>query len=208
MLERLHAVHVRRQLRHAHARVRGEAAIDLVEIDLLPDRAARRRNGSGLVAGSTRLTTRPPIVTPASSQLLDRPRGFLDRQPLGDQHQHERARARAEQPRAELAQPLEPLDSEIMTGSVASSCSMPSMARRDRDSARIHASISSGMRISRRVCPVGAVSKTIRSKRSSSPRISAPMRSNSAISSAPGMLAARSICRLASLRMCVAEQAR
>ena len=98
-------------------------------------------------------------------------------------------------------------DSDIMTGSVASSCSTPSMARRERDSARIHASISSGMRISRSVWPVGAVSKTIRSKRSSSPRISAPMRSNSAISSAPGMLAARSICRFASLRMCVAEQA-
>ena len=58
-----------------------------------------------------------------------------------------------------------------MTGSVWSSCSMPSMARRERDSARIHASISSGMRISRSVWPVGAVSKTIRSKRGSSPRI-------------------------------------
>jgi hypothetical protein len=78
---------------------------------------------------------------------------------------------------------------------------MPSIARRERDSARIHASINSGMRIRRSVCPVGAVSKTIRSKRSSSPRTSAPMRSNSAISSAPGMLAARSICRDASFWM-------
>ena len=52
-----------------------------------------------------------------------------------------------------------------MIGSVASSCSAPSIARRERDSALIHASISSGIRISRSVWPVGAVSNTIRSKR-------------------------------------------
>ena len=51
----------------------------------------------------------PPIVTPASLQLLDRARGLFDRQPLGDQHEHERADARAEQPGAELAQVLEAL---------------------------------------------------------------------------------------------------
>ena len=84
----------------------------------------------------------------------------------------------------------------------------PPRASRDASgSARAtHASISSGMRMSRSVWPVGAVSKITRSKPGPRRRMSAPIRSNSATSSAPGMLAARSICLMASFRIECAEQ--
>ena len=97
--------------------------------------------------------------------------------------------------------------SDIITGSVASSCSMPSIARRDsrqRANPRLHQlrHADQPQRVpGRRGVEHDQVEAIVFAANQP------PMRSNSAISSAPGMLAARSICRVRFLQDVMAEQA-
>ena len=134
-------------------------------------------------------------------ELFERARGFLDRQPLRNQHQHEPGGASADQTRAQVAQPVEPLverhhDRISLVVLIGAEHRAP--RARHRLDPRLHqlrhADQAQGVSGRRGV-------EDDQSNRVSSPRISVPMRSSSATSSAPGIEAARSICRFASFRI-------
>ena len=84
-------------------RVLRESPIDLVEVDhfLLVPRS-QERIGAGFRQHA--IDDHAADRHAGFLQLLDRARGLFDRQPLGDEDEHEGADPRAEQPGAELAQ--------------------------------------------------------------------------------------------------------
>ena len=101
-------MHVARELRHSQPRHRREAPVDLVEIYALLRLAGdQERVGAGLRQHA--VDDEGADAHAGLVELGQRPGGFLDRQPLGDEHEDERRDARADQPGAKLAQPFEPI---------------------------------------------------------------------------------------------------
>ena len=86
----------------------GEAPLDLVEIDhfLVVARAQER---IGTRCRQHAIDHQAADRNTGFLELFNRAGGLFDRQPLSDQHQHERADPRAEQAGAELTQVLEAL---------------------------------------------------------------------------------------------------
>ena len=83
-----------------------ESSIDFVEIDqFLLVAGSQERIGTGFRQHA--IDDHAADRHAGFLQLLDGARGLFDRQPLGDQHQHEGADPRAQQPGAELAQVFE-----------------------------------------------------------------------------------------------------
>ena len=97
----------RLELRNAH---RGYAA-KRASISSRYTRSWRRRavrNGSVLDVRQHAIDDQRADAHAGFVELRQRAGGFLDRQPLGDQHQHEAGRAAADQAGAQLAQAIEP----------------------------------------------------------------------------------------------------
>src|SRR6185436_3001835 len=93
-------------LRQIDQRVVAEAPPDLIEIHLfllMP----RAEKWVGTRPREHAIDHEPANRDARLAQLVERAGGLLDWQPLWDEHEDERRRARAQQPAAELTQPLQ-----------------------------------------------------------------------------------------------------